>query len=75
MALSLGYDNGAPSVGRLRAMLIASDHAFSMTVGLLITFGGIGVIVNVLIVYIVILVRGEHRQNEELLASRRPPES
>jgi hypothetical protein len=56
-------------------MLIASDQAFSMTVGLLITFGGIGVIVNVLIVYIVILVRGEHRQNEELLASRRPPES
>ena len=54
-------------------MLIASQ-AFSLTFGLLVTFLGIGIIVNILIAYIAILVRGEHRQNEELLASRRPPE-
>jgi hypothetical protein len=46
-----------------------------MTFGLAITFLGIGIIVNILIVYIAIQVRGEHRQNEELLNSRRPPEA
>jgi hypothetical protein len=46
-----------------------------MTFGLAITFLGIGVIVNILLVYIAIQVRGEHRQNEELLNSRRPPEA
>jgi hypothetical protein len=56
-------------------MLIAASEAFSHTVGLIITFGGIGVIVNIIIVYILIQVRGERRQNEEYLASRRPPGS
>ena len=56
-------------------MLLAASEAFVKTLGLLITFGGIGVIVNVIIVYIVIQIRGEHRQNEEYLASRRPNDS
>jgi hypothetical protein len=56
-------------------MLIAASEAFSHTAGLIITFGGIGVIVNIIIVYILIQVRGERRQNEEYLASRRPPGS
>jgi hypothetical protein len=55
-------------------VLIASSEAFSKTFGLIVTFGGIGVIVNVIVVYIAIQVRGEHRQNEELRSSRRPPE-
>jgi hypothetical protein len=55
-------------------VLIAANEAFSKTFGLIVTFGGIGVIVNVIIVYIAIQVRGERRQNEELLSSRRPPE-
>ena len=55
-------------------MIIAASKAFSMTFGLLVTFGGLGLVVNAIIVYIAILVRGEHRQNEELLSSRRPPE-
>jgi acid phosphatase family membrane protein YuiD len=54
-------------------VLIAASQAFSMTFGLAVTFLGIGVIVNIIIVYIAIQVRGEHRQNEELLNSRRPP--
>jgi hypothetical protein len=33
------------------------------------------VIVNVIIVYIVVQVRGERRQNQEYIASRRPPGS
>jgi hypothetical protein len=54
-------------------MLLAASPAFSKTVGLIATFGGIGVVVNLIIVYIAIQVRGEHRQNQEYLASRRPP--
>ncbi len=56
-------------------MVLAASEAFVKTFGLLVTFGGIGVIVNVLLVYIAIQVRGEHRQNREYLASRRPPGS
>jgi heme/copper-type cytochrome/quinol oxidase subunit 2 len=56
-------------------VLIASNEAFSKTFGLIVTFGGIGLIVNIIIIYIVIQVRGEHRQNEEHLSSRRGPEA
>ena len=55
-------------------MLLAGSAAFSKTFGLIVTFGGIGVIVNILLVYIAIQIRGERRQNEELLNSRTPPE-
>jgi hypothetical protein len=41
------------------------SHATGQTLALLATFGGIGVIVNLLIVYIVAQVIGEHRQNQE----------
>ena len=41
------------------------SHAFTQTFALLVTFVGIGVIVNVLIIYIVAQVIGEHRQNRE----------
>ena len=44
---------------------LAADEATSKTIGLIITFGGIGVIVNVFIVYIVIQIRGERQQNRE----------
>jgi hypothetical protein len=54
-------------------MLLAASAAFSKTIGLIATFGGIGVVVNIIVVYIAIQVRGERRQNQEYLASRRPP--
>ena len=53
----------SPLVG-FRAMLLASA-AVSKDIGLLATFIGIGVIVNVIVVFIVVLVRGEHQQNQE----------
>ncbi len=56
-------------------MLPLADVAFTKTFGLIVTFGGIGVIVNVIIVYIAVQIRGERRQNEEYLASRKPPGS
>ena len=40
------------------------------TFGLIATFGGIGVVVNVIVVYIVVQVRGEHLQNEEYRQER-----
>jgi uncharacterized membrane protein len=49
-------------------MILASSTAD--TIGLLVTFLGIGVIVNVIIVYIVGLVLGEKRQNDEYKAKR-----
>jgi hypothetical protein len=56
-------------------MVLGASQAFAMTFGLLATFLGIGVVVNVIVVYIAIQVRGERRQNEEYLASREPPNS
>ncbi len=50
-------------------MLLATDEAFVKTFGLLVTFVGIGIIVNIIIIYIVILVIGERRQNKEYLSS------
>ena len=55
--------------------MLAFSRALVETFGLLVTFGGIGVIVNVIIVYIAVQIRGERRQNQEYLASRRPPGS
>ena len=39
--------------------------ALGVTIALLLIFGGIGVIANVLIIYIVAQVMAEHRQNQE----------
>jgi hypothetical protein len=45
-------------------MLISAD-ALGQTLALLATFLGIGVVVNVLIVYVVAQVMAEHKQNQE----------
>jgi len=42
-----------------------STSSFGETLALLITFIGIGVVANLLIVYAVVQVWGEHRQNVE----------
>ncbi len=54
-------------------LLLATDEATSKTIGLLITFVGIGILVNVILVYIAFQIRGERRQNQEHLAARKPP--
>jgi len=54
-------------------MVLAASEAFSKTFGLIITFGGIGVLVNIILVYVAVQIRGERRQNQEHLESRRPP--
>jgi hypothetical protein len=51
-------------------VLVLASAAFTKTIGLIITFGGIGVVVNGLIVYIAIQVIGEHMENRELVRRR-----
>ena len=46
-------------------MLVTADAATGQTIALLITFIGIGILVNVLIVYIIAQVLGERKQNQE----------
>jgi hypothetical protein len=46
-------------------VLVLASPAFTFTVGLLVTFLGIGVIANILIGYAVVQVLGERQQNEE----------
>jgi hypothetical protein len=51
-------------------LVLATSAAVSKDIGLIATFGGIGLIVNIIIVYIAIQIRGERRQNEEYRSSR-----
>jgi hypothetical protein len=46
-------------------LITAADEATGQTIALLITFVGIGVIVNVLIVYVVAQVLAERKENQE----------
>jgi hypothetical protein len=50
--------------------MLALSKAFAETFGLLVTFIGIGVVVNGLVIYLAIQVRGERQQNEEYRAER-----
>jgi hypothetical protein len=45
--------------------MVFADQAFGQTLALLATFLGIGVLVNVLIVYIIGQVLAERKQNQE----------
>jgi hypothetical protein len=49
----------------LAGFLGQTPSSLGTTIALLLTFGGIGVIVNVLIVYIVAQVLAERRDNQE----------
>jgi hypothetical protein len=51
-------------------MLIA-DEAFDKTFGLVVTFGGIGLIATGIIIYVLVQIHGEHQQNREYSSSRR----
>lgn len=50
---------------------ILASAATKYTIGLLIAFGGIGVLANGIIVYIAALVLGERAQNREYAAAGR----
>lgn len=44
-------------------LIVAASHATQATIGLLATFLGIGLVVNGIIAYIVVLALGERREN------------
>jgi hypothetical protein len=46
-------------------MFVPADVAFGQTLALLATFLGVGVLVNVLIVFIVVQVLGERKANRQ----------
>jgi hypothetical protein len=46
-------------------MVVLADYAFDVTVCLIIVFGGIGLLLNGLIVYAIVQALGERRQNRE----------
>jgi hypothetical protein len=46
-------------------MVVLADYAFDVTVCLIIVFGGIGLLLNALIVYAVVQALGERKQNRE----------
>jgi hypothetical protein len=52
-------------------MLLAASAAVSKDIGLLATFIGIGVVVNIIVVYLALQIRGEYQQNRERRPSRR----
>ncbi len=54
-------------------MLLATSEAFVKSFGLLLTFGGIGIVVNIILIYIAVQIHGERRQNKEYRESRQPP--
>lgn len=54
-------------------MLLASDPAVSKSIGLLVTFIGIGIIVNIIIIYLLIQVVGERNQNQQAIRERESP--
>jgi hypothetical protein len=50
-------------------MLLAASAAVTKDIGLIATFIGIGIIVNIILVFIGVQVRGENQQNKEHLDS------
>ena len=48
-----------------RMILFGLDQATGTTLALIATFGGVGVIVNLLVVYIIAQVLAERRENQE----------
>lgn len=50
-------------------MLLAASAAVTKDIGLIAVFGGIGIIVNIILVFVGVQVRGENQQNKEHLDS------
>jgi hypothetical protein len=46
-------------------MVLGISKALSTDIGLIATFIGIGVIVNIIVIYMAIQIRGERQQNQE----------
>jgi hypothetical protein len=47
-------------------MSVLANYAFDVTLCLIIVFGGIGLLLNAIIVYAVVQALGERKQNREI---------
>ena len=50
--------------------MVLASYAFDVTLGLIIVFGGIGLLLNGIIVYAIVQALGERKENRE--AAERP---
>ncbi len=50
-------------------LILAANRAVAEDVGLIATFGGLGVVVGIIVAYIAFQIRGERQQNREYRAS------
>ncbi|HEY3864522.1 MAG TPA: hypothetical protein VGL54_00370 [Solirubrobacteraceae bacterium] len=57
----------------LATMILATSQAVTKDIGLIAVFGGIGVLVNLILVFVAIQIRGERQKNQQYMASRRSP--
>jgi hypothetical protein len=64
-ASTRGGSHGTAASDTLPCMVALASAASGQTIDLLITFIGIGILVNVLIVYVIAQVLGERKQNQE----------
>lgn len=55
----------------LATVILATGQAVTKDIGLIAVFGGIGLLVNIILVFVAIQIRGERRANQEYMASRR----
>jgi hypothetical protein len=60
-----GADRRVDQVGSSPMLAMAVDQATGQTLALLVTFLGVGLLVNVMIIYIILQVLAERRQNRE----------
>jgi hypothetical protein len=54
----------------MESPLLAFSKAFGTDFGLIASFGGIGLLVNGIVVYIYFQIKGDHQQNEAERISR-----
>jgi hypothetical protein len=48
-------------------MVVLANYAFDVTLSLIIVFGGIGLLLNAIIIYAIVVALGERKQNREAL--------
>jgi len=46
-------------------LILAANRAVAEDVGLIATFGGLGIVVGIIVAYIAFQIRGERQQNRE----------
>ena len=71
IAIALGAVAALFALSLVTRFVLLSQYGVSgVWIFFALPFGGIGVLVNIIVVYIAIQIRGERRQNQEYRSSR-----